>query len=345
MSHFPAAASLAALSFLCALASAPAIACTHVPPAPHGFPPAERGGGINAPGFVSLADRTPVIHGIDVSVVENDTNFARAYECGARFAYVRLSEGARDTEPLYRTNWGAARASGLVPGPFHRLTFAGLAPDGLANLNGQELQAAIDEVLPRAEASGREQVAVFLERLREVRSYDPGRRDDPQNPKPPYLQPALAVNGDPVRNGSPEVRRAFGRAYTHLICTWIRGLREGLQQPDAPVSLIIDPQVYSDYGFQASGCGLEQLPVVVVHRPADGNHFDATSDAAQAALIRSICGYAPNRNRRANRAASRCRFDNYASRGAFAAFAARRSPNLDRFFGTQEEFNALLRYD
>jgi|CXWL01.1.fsa_nt_gi hypothetical protein len=86
------------------LAPITARACTDAPTAPHAFEVA-RGGGIVAPGFVGLAGAA-VIHGIDVSVVENDTNFSRARECGAQFAYVRLSEGTRDTEPLYRTHWG-----------------------------------------------------------------------------------------------------------------------------------------------------------------------------------------------------------------------------------------------
>jgi|CXWL01.1.fsa_nt_gi hypothetical protein len=234
-----------------------------------------------------------------------------------------------------------------MPGPFHRLTFTGIVPEAssLANLDAQALSAAIDPVMALAQTAGREQAAFFLARLREVRGYDPGRRNDAANPKPPYLPPALAVNGDPLRNAAPEVRRAFGRAYAHLICTWIGEVRAGLGRPNAPVLLIVNPTVYADYSLQVSQCRLDTLPLVIVHRPADGNHFDATPDPAQAALIRIICGYVQGRSRRANRAGSRCKFDEYAARGAFAAFSDRRAPNLDRFFGTQEEFNALLQYD
>jgi hypothetical protein len=322
-------------------AGADAWACQDTPTAPHAF--AFRNNSIAAPGFVGLTGDTPVVHGIDTSSAEANTNFTRARECGARFAYVRLSAGSNDRENTYRTNWGAARASGLIPGPFHRVVFANIFPTTaeartLASADQATLTTAVDVSVQRATDAARAQAARFVARLQEVRRYDPGRPGDAEHPKPPYLPPILAI-GDPMNDATPALRLAFGRAYVAFICTWISEVRDTLQRPDLPIGISIEPHVYPQYGLSTSTCGLDRIPIVIVHRPRDGDHFDATTDAARRAQIRTMCGYYRNRTARINRTLSRCRFDQYATRGDFAAFGDGDSPNLVRFFGTEDELD------
>src|SRR5690349_15150680 len=55
--------------------------------------------GIMPGGFVSVADQ-PVVHGIDVSKWQASADFVRVKECGATFAYVRLSAGQNPDNEL-----------------------------------------------------------------------------------------------------------------------------------------------------------------------------------------------------------------------------------------------------
>jgi hypothetical protein len=81
--------------------------------------------GIVPGGFVAPEGVGPVVHGIDVSKWQDTVNFMRAYECGARFAYIRLSTGTDpDKELAYRDFWANARSYGLLVGGYHNLAVA-----------------------------------------------------------------------------------------------------------------------------------------------------------------------------------------------------------------------------
>jgi len=59
------------------------------------------------------------IQGVDVSHHQNLINWGRVRRDGKRFAFIKVTEGARYTDPLYALNQRNARAAGLRVGAYH----------------------------------------------------------------------------------------------------------------------------------------------------------------------------------------------------------------------------------
>ena len=127
--------------------------------------------GIIPKGFVAYQDKSPVVHGVDVSKWQSHADFKRIQACGGRFAYVRLSAGTfPDNELEYRVHWANARGVGLLPGPYHFLTVPAL------NAEASDDKSANDKLMAESLASATQQAELFMARLHEVLSLEPAEQ-------------------------------------------------------------------------------------------------------------------------------------------------------------------------
>jgi lysozyme len=70
-----------------------------------------------------LAERStcqpgPTVPGIDVSYYQQTIDWPRVQRAGIRFAFVRLSDGATQRDPMFAANWTGAHRAGLVRGAY-----------------------------------------------------------------------------------------------------------------------------------------------------------------------------------------------------------------------------------
>jgi lysozyme len=60
----------------------------------------------------------PTTPGIDVSYYQETIDWQRVQRAGIRFAFIRLSDGAEQRDPMFVTNWSEARRAGLLRGAY-----------------------------------------------------------------------------------------------------------------------------------------------------------------------------------------------------------------------------------
>ena len=63
--------------------------------------------------------KAPGIQGLDVSGYQPTVNWATQYSMGARFAYVKASEGLSYRSPTFASQYSGAQAAGLLRGAYH----------------------------------------------------------------------------------------------------------------------------------------------------------------------------------------------------------------------------------
>jgi GH25 family lysozyme M1 (1,4-beta-N-acetylmuramidase) len=61
----------------------------------------------------------PGVQGLDVSSHQTSVNWAAQYSMGARFAYVKATEGTTYKNPYFGSQYGGALASGMIRGAYH----------------------------------------------------------------------------------------------------------------------------------------------------------------------------------------------------------------------------------
>ncbi|MDP9692716.1 UNVERIFIED_ORG: GH25 family lysozyme M1 (1,4-beta-N-acetylmuramidase) [Arthrobacter globiformis] len=61
----------------------------------------------------------PGVQGLDVSSHQSSVNWAAQYSLGARFAYVKATEGTSYTNPLFSAQYDGARGAGMIRGAYH----------------------------------------------------------------------------------------------------------------------------------------------------------------------------------------------------------------------------------
>lgn len=277
--------------------------------------------GIVPSGFVALADKTSVVHGVDVSKWQSHADFKRIRECGARFAYIRLSAGVLpDNELEYRVHWANARGSGLLPGPYHYLTvpILDLSPDA-SDGEWSRLTALTLESAAR-------QAILFAARLKEVVSLE--GRDPARTGSRPFLPVVLTMAAVSPHVRMPGDAARYSPIYAAAACKWIQTVKReisGLNEKG--VLLFTYPYIFKDYGLAAAPCALKDLPVWIANFPETGERF--SSDNSRRAVEQEVCLQADGKNR--------CIFQLYSSYGGFAQFDGGAALDLDRFFGTEQE--------
>ncbi|HET9621539.1 MAG TPA: GH25 family lysozyme, partial [Kofleriaceae bacterium] len=60
----------------------------------------------------------PTTPGIDVSYFQQVIDWRRVYRAGIRFAFIRVSDGADNRDPMFSINWAEARHAGVARGAY-----------------------------------------------------------------------------------------------------------------------------------------------------------------------------------------------------------------------------------
>lgn len=73
--------------------------------------------------WTGRAPRSYPIHGIDVARFQGDIDWPAAKAAGVTFAYIKATEGGDLLDPMFETNWRAARRAGVRRGAYHYFYF------------------------------------------------------------------------------------------------------------------------------------------------------------------------------------------------------------------------------
>ncbi|MEQ9573578.1 MAG: GH25 family lysozyme, partial [Nitratireductor sp.] len=68
-------------------------------------------------GKVTPADHA--VHGVDVSRWQGEIDWVKLRGQGANFAWIKATDGGDHVDPMFKTNWRAARAAGIPRGAYH----------------------------------------------------------------------------------------------------------------------------------------------------------------------------------------------------------------------------------
>lgn len=88
------------------------------------------------------------VQGVDVSEVQGPIDWWAVKKSGARFAYIRATEGARETDLRFPENWRGTFEAGFRRGAIHVFSLCQLAADQAANF--VRLVPRSDDQLPPA---------------------------------------------------------------------------------------------------------------------------------------------------------------------------------------------------
>lgn len=283
--------------------------------------------GVRTSGFVEDNNDEPVVHGIDVSKYQDETDFNRAYQCGAKFSYIRISGGTDvNNEHIFRTHWANARASGMLVGPYHNLSVLPKAIKRLLKMPTDKWANEIASLTPKAISSAKYQANLFIDNLTEVINLDV--RPDPiaKTTFPSILPIALDISFDPFPNGSREYKKIYSPIYSAMVCTWIQTIE--IKVPKSKVILFISPEIYDDYLNQNS-CKLnERLKWLKDHTKSGGKqNYKTDSKTKEFCIV--------NNN-------ETCIFQQYTSFGGFAIYDEKASLDLNRFYGSYDSLKSYL---
>jgi hypothetical protein len=291
--------------------------------------------GIRPRGFVNLKSGEPTVHGIDVSKYQDETNFQKAYECGARFAYIRLSGGTVESnDDMYRLHWPNARSAHLMTGPYHNLSLLPIGAKKWLSAEGQEKDKIFSELVDTGVRSASQQASMFLKHLDELMSIEPVPDRFTKGPSPSYLPIALDLSYDPLPGAKPAEKILYGKIIAKMACGFLETIKRNDRTQNASVILFSSPSFYFDYRLNNSECGLNLLPVWLSYHSKDGDrpHFDHNSMDHEA--LNYLC--------KPENKQDRCIFQQYTAFGGFALYKEKSSLDLNRFFGKEENLKELL---
>lgn len=291
--------------------------------------------GIVPTGFVKPDKLGPVVNGIDVSKWQDDVDFLRARNCGAGFAYIRLSTGTNpDQELKYRDFWSNARSYlGNFVGGYHTLTLAD-TPKNYSALSSEDRAALSTKNVTSANT----QAKLFKWRLREVLSYEESQPNS-RYLGGPFLPIVLSATQRPQSKNRDIDQTGFGVTYGEAICAWIEEIHNEADFATQPVILFTTAYIYRDYGLERASCSLRTLPVWISQHNRDGGRpLSYTGDETKRAIM-DLCKLSPTDD---PAAVGRCIFQQYTSFGGFAAFQTKAELDLDRFYGNEQELGKLL---
>ncbi len=286
--------------------------------------------GIVPAGFVA-PQGMPVMHGVDVSKWQRSADFNRVKACGGSFAYVRLTAGRRpDLELEYRSHWSAARAAGLLVGPYHALTLVD-APGTWTQLTAEQQQANLKDNLTSVE----QQALLFAERLREVLLLEQRSPSLPPNALgAPYLPIMLAATSRPQLQASVADRRGVSEVYRQTICRFYAVLDADPSFKGQAMGVFSFAFTYQDYGLAAAACSMAERPGWIAHHSLNGDSERREPDLHLGAAIRAMCLKPDGSNR--------CLFQQYTGYGSFASYTENEGLDLNRFYGDAAALQRIL---
>jgi hypothetical protein len=154
---------------------------------------------------------------------------------------------------------------------------------------------------------------------------------------------ALDLSTDPFPGGSADQKLAFAPLYQEMICTFIHGIKSSRHATE-PILIYADPALWSSYKLGEVPCNLDHVYLWVRYRSTDGLTFENHMSAQE---MSSLCLHAePLANAPSSPAEtapppSRCIFEQYTSYGGFAVFGVGTALDLDRFVGSEEDFEKI----
>lgn len=302
--------------------------------------------GIVPDGFVALRDAATV-PGIDVSKWQDATDFVDLQRCanegGHRatqrgphpippFVYIRMTAGEDpDRELQYATHWANARHENLFVGPYHYLDIidAKTAARGLAS-------EQFNELLRANLVSAEKQATTFIDRFARLLTLDPSSDVAEGDLGKTYLPIALDLSGKPQSKYSTDDTKKIGIILGAAACRWIERIRSDPTFADQPVIVFTTGYIFRDYGLASAPCDLRAGNVWISQHTANGDRPDLDPDPAAREVAKQLCIDQTGKNV--------CVIQQYTSYGGFALFRRDSGLDLDRFFGTDADLQAMLQH-
>jgi hypothetical protein len=273
-------------------------------------------------------DDRPTVHGIEVSKFRETVDLRRAYECGARFVYIRLSAGQPWTEDLWRILWDRASALNMATlstlgigarpmlvGGYHTLSFGGSVPIGrMLKASPSLIQALVSE-----------QAEEFVKRYSDgVRSFQAGER----SPQLPFAL-RLDLNRVAARQ-TPSLRQT----YKDSICQWIAQVSHRTGIGLSGFMLAVTPGEYQDYELDDLTCDpSRRVKIWLIYF----SNYGDTPSAARPELANRIARMCEGVGH-----TDRCVLHEYTENGRLSFEGHPNGVGLLRFIGTQVEFTERL---
>jgi hypothetical protein len=303
--------------------------------------------GIVPQGFVGLRDATTV-PGIDVSKWQDATDFVGLKNCvGAvgqtagphdgrhpepPFVYVRMTAGEDpDHELQYATHWANARHENLFVGPYHYLDII----DSKAAVSGLTA-SQLDDLLRVNLQSAEIQAASFVERFARLLTLDPASDVAAGDLGKPYLPIVLGLSGKPQSKYSTNDAAKIGAIYGAAACRWIERVRSDPSFAGQPVMMFTAAYIFRDYGLASAPCDLRAGKIWISQHTSNGDRQDLDPDPAAREAAYQFCVDPTGNNL--------CVIQQYTSYGGFALFRRDAGLDLDRFFGTEADLQAMLQH-
>jgi lysozyme len=67
----------------------------------------------------STASSSTQTNGLDVSHYQGTVDWQQVFQAGYLFAFIKATDGITYVDPMFATNWGGAKAAGLLRGAYH----------------------------------------------------------------------------------------------------------------------------------------------------------------------------------------------------------------------------------
>ncbi len=151
---------------------------------------------------------------------------------------------------------------------------------------------------------------------------------------------ALDLSVSPDFDGSPAEKKVYAPLYGSMICAFANAVRQSHFSQE-PLLVFIDPRNYTDYDLASAPCDLTTTMIWVRYRPNDGDTFTKTLPKN---IWSDLCfSYSADLKKYTTGMESgRCIMEQYTSFGGFAVFKPGAPLDLNRFLGSDEQFQHLL---
>jgi hypothetical protein len=302
--------------------------------------------GIVPQGFVSLRG-VPTIPGVDVSKWQETTDFVELKKCAeavaktgghdgrhpeAPFVYVRMMAGEDgDLELEYATHWANARNLNLFVGPYHNLDVID-AKVAVSSLSDQ----AFADLMQVNLATADKQAAAFTDRFARLLRLDPAQDVVDGELGKPYLPITLALSLRPQSKYTLADTAKMGAVYAAAACRWLERIRAAPSFAEQKVLVFTSGYIYRDYGLASAPCDLRVDGIWIGQHTANGDRHDLDPDKDAAKAAKDLCISTAGKDI--------CVIQQYTSYGGFALFRSKATVDLDRFFGTEADLQAMLQH-
>jgi hypothetical protein len=278
--------------------------------------------GVATPGFVYPASRGAdgVVQGVDISKWQHDAYLQDIKQCGAKFAYIRISAGMLGfNETYYPSLWAQARESSLMVGAYHYLSPVPVSLKYVEDLSTVKGPATYN--IQEFVEAGHQQALLFATRYEQLRKYDLER-----TPHAQFLSPMVSVIDDTLLPGKIAVKPEW---YQATLCTFLADVEGRPWMKGRHVIIFTNPGLFERLQLATAPClrGVKRTYWVQFPTPGAGDLPDTPP-------IEALC-HPPDQTRS-------CVLHQYTNRGGLPMGSLTEGLDLSRFLGTEDEFKSLL---